>query len=326
MRLIRHPLLRTLGGLLIGLAVLYSLTHLAPELAPAALWDRLKSSNATLLLLAALLYLIVLPVRAARWRLLAHSAGSTISLPATISLVARSWAVNVLLPLRAGDLFRIASSAHRLPRRVALGTIGAERIADLLSLAVVGSLALLVGGPGLDQIRLPLLIGGLLIGGGALGLLFIAKLAIAHGQKLERFSLTRLIEPILSALHLGEGRAVIATVFSFSALAWLLEAGALVLAAAAIGVAGVSPADLAIAALVGAMLASLPITPAGIGLVEGGLFGLLHLGYGIDQESAAGVILASRAVTLVPILTAGAVATLPIVAHRLLHGVRTLSR
>ena len=294
MRLIRHPLLRTLGGLLIGLAVLYSLTHLAPELAPAALWDRLKSSNATLLLLAALLYLIVLPVRAARWRLLAHSAGSTISLPATISLVARSWAVNVLLPLRAGDLFRIASSAHRLPRRVALGTIGAERIADLLSLAVVGSLALLVGGPGLDQIRLPLLIGGLLIGGGALGLLFIAKLAIAHGQKLERFSLTRLIEPILSALHLG--------------------------------VAGVSPADLAIAALVGAMLASLPITPAGIGLVEGGLFGLLHLGYGIDQESAAGVILASRAVTLVPILTAGAVATLPIVAHRLLHGVRTLSR
>lgn len=326
MRLIRHPLLRTLGGLSIGLAVLYSLVHLAPELAPAALWARLQSSNGILLLLAGLLYLIVLPLRAARWRLLARSAGSSISLLSTISLVARSWAVNVLLPLRAGDLFRIASSAHGLPRRVALGTIGAERIADLLSLAVVGSLALLVGGPGLDQIRLPLLLGGLLIGGGSLGLLLIAKLAITHGQKLERLSLARLIKPILSSLHLGEGGGAIATVFSVSALAWLLEAGALVLAASAIGVVGVSPADLAIAALVGAMLASLPITPAGIGLVEGGLFGLLHLGYGIDQESVAGVILASRAVTLVPILAAGAVATLPIVVDRLLRGVRTLNR
>jgi uncharacterized membrane protein YbhN (UPF0104 family) len=241
-------------------------------------------------------------------------------------LVARSWAVNVLFPLRAGDLFRIASSAHRLPRRVALGTIGAERIADLLSLAVVGSLALLAGGPGLDQIRLPLLVGGLLIATGALGLLFVAKLAIRHGERIAQLSLARLIEPILSSLHLGEGRATIATVFTLSALAWLLEAGALVLAASAIGVVGVSPADLAIAALVGAMLASLPITPAGIGLVEGGLFGLLHLGYGIDQESAAGVILASRAVTLTPILTAGAVATLPIIVHRLLRGVRALNR
>ena len=326
MRLIRHPLLRTIGGLLIGLAVLYSLAQLAPELAPAALWARLRSSDGALLLVAGLLYLIVLPVRAARWRLLARSAGSSISLSSTISLVARGWAVNVLLPLRAGDLFRIASSAHRLPRRVALGTIGAERIADLLSLTVVGSLALLVGGPGLDQVRPPLLIGGLLIATGALGLLFIAKLAIAHGQKFERLSLARLIEPILSSLHLGEGRATITVVLAFSGLAWLLEAGALVLAASAIGVVGVSPADLAIAALVGAMLASLPITPAGIGLVEGGLFGLLHLGYGIDQESAAGVILASRAVTLTPILAAGAVATLPIVVHRLLRGVRVLNR
>jgi uncharacterized membrane protein YbhN (UPF0104 family) len=316
-----RPLLRVAAGLLIGGVLLASLARIAPELSPSSLAERLRSGDLALLALGALVYLAVLPVRSLRWLALVRDAGSRIGLTETVGLVARSWAVNILLPLRAGDLFRVASAgSHGLARRAALGTIAAERIADLISLALVGVVAILIGGPSLGAMRGPLVLASLLVGGGAVVLLAIGLLLRRRLDLESRIG--RLIAPSLSTLHLGAGRATIGRVLALSALAWVVEAGSLVIAAEAIGVRGVAPTDLAVAALVAAILATIPITPAGIGLVEGGLFGLLRFGYGLDAESAAGIIVASRAVTLIPILAAGASSTLSIGLRRLLRGAR----
>ena len=40
------------------------------------------------------------------------------------------------------------------------------------------------------------------------------------------------------------------------------------------------------------------ITPAGFGLVEGGLFGLLHVGLGLAAPAAAAVVLVDRGITV----------------------------
>jgi uncharacterized membrane protein YbhN (UPF0104 family) len=308
------PALRVVIGLLVGIALLASLARVAPELAPGALLARLRSGDLGLLALGGLVYLAVLPIRAVRWRILIREAGSSLGLLATTGLVARSWAVNILLPLRAGDLFRVAAGGHGLPRRAALGTIAAERIADLISLALVGIVALLLDGPGLGEMRVPLLAAALLVGLGAASLLGVG---ILLRRQLADGRIARLIAPLLSTLHLGRARSTILRVLALSSAAWLLEAGSLVVAAGAVGVGGLGAGDLAVAALVAAILATIPITPAGIGLVEGGLFGLLRFGYGLDAEAAAGVIVASRAVTLLPVLVTGGLSSLPLLARRL---------
>lgn len=316
-----RSIVRVALGVVVGVALLASLSRIAPELSPSSLAERLRAGDFRLLTLGALVYLVVLPLRSLRWLALIRDAGSRIELVETIGLVARSWAVNILLPLRAGDLFRVASAgSHGLARRAALGTIAAERIADLLSLAVIGTIAVLLDGPALGTMRAPLVAASLLIGGGAVVLLIVGFLLRRRIDAEGR--LGRLIGPSLSTLHLGSARATIWRVLVLSGVAWLFEAGSLVIAAEAIGVRGVSPADLAVAALVAAILATIPITPAGIGLVEGGLFGLLRFGYGLDAEAAAGVIVASRAVTLLPILLAGALSALAIGLGRLLRGAR----
>ena len=61
-------------------------------------------------------------------------------------------------------------------------------------------------------------------------------------------------------------------------------------------------------ALVASLLTAIPFTPAGLGLVELGVVGILTLIYGVDQEQAAAIALLDRAISVLSIIVLGSIA------------------
>ena len=100
---------------------------------------------------------------------------------------------------------------------------------------------------------------------------------------------------------------VIATV---TGLIWATEAMRLYFVIAALGFTevhlGISGAFFV--ALAASLLTAIPFTPAGLGIVELGVLGILTVIYGIDQTDAAAIILVDRAISVFSIWIFGSIA------------------
>jgi glycosyltransferase 2 family protein len=63
-------------------------------------------------------------------------------------------------------------------------------------------------------------------------------------------------------------------------------------------------------ALTASLLTAVPLTPAGIGFVEGAVVGLLTLIYGVDQTEALAIVLVDRAISVLSVIILGSIAYL----------------
>ena len=180
-------------------------------------------------------------VRAWRWRLMLGGAGMGATYRQAAPIFFAAFALNTVLPLRAGDIYRCVSAA-RLPGGTiarSLAALATERVLDLVALTVLLSV-LLLGFPDalLASLSLPLA-GGLIA-----GLVLLAALvtfpvatwqlvegAIVHGFGRSGIvtrattwirALTEAIEGTLS----GGARL---KVIGLTVVAWSLELGAFVL-------------------------------------------------------------------------------------------------
>jgi uncharacterized protein (TIRG00374 family) len=61
-------------------------------------------------------------------------------------------------------------------------------------------------------------------------------------------------------------------------------------------------------ALIGSLLTALPLTPGGIGVVEGGMVGVLQGVFGATQTHAAAIVLVDRAISVFSIVVLGSIA------------------
>ena len=61
-------------------------------------------------------------------------------------------------------------------------------------------------------------------------------------------------------------------------------------------------------ALAASLLTAVPLTPAGIGFVEGGVVGLLTIVYGVSQTDALAITLVDRAISVLSIIVIGSIA------------------
>jgi uncharacterized protein (TIRG00374 family) len=93
-------------------------------------------------------------------------------------------------------------------------------------------------------------------------------------------------------------------------LIWATEAMRLFLVVEALGLPnvhlGISGAFFV--ALSASLLTAVPLTPAGIGFVEGGIVGLLTLVYGVSQTDALAITLVDRAISVLSIIILGSIA------------------
>ena len=61
-------------------------------------------------------------------------------------------------------------------------------------------------------------------------------------------------------------------------------------------------------ALIASLLTAVPFTPAGIGLVEGGIVFVLHNIYNVPQTEALAIAVVDRAISVLSIIIVGSVA------------------
>lgn len=238
----------------------------------------LAAADFVLLPVALLCLALGYAARMTRWWLMLRPADPTLPWWRAGAPFLMSIAVNNVAPLRAGDVLRLfAFRGHPTigPARV-LGTVVVERVLDLSALLAVFFLVLpLVPNGQVPEalIRAASLAAGVgaLAGVGlillpGLGRKVLARIAALDAAR-RSGGLMRLIEfagtLIDSVSSLGRGRRLV-EILALTAVAWALEGGVFVAAAAALGVSGGAPAGYF--ALATATLATLlPSSPGYVG-------------------------------------------------------------
>ena len=116
----------------------------------------------------------------------------------------------------------------------------------------------------------------------------------------------RFEEGVFAAL----GLRALPTLVVVTGLIWATEAMRLFLVVEAMGFSdvhiGISGAFFV--ALTASLLTAVPLTPAGIGFVEGAVVGLLTFVYGIGQTEALAIVLVDRAISVLSVILFGSIA------------------
>jgi uncharacterized protein (TIRG00374 family) len=300
---------QTLLSFLFALALLYFLvTRVHINLTETV--AHIRRANLLLFTLALVVYYLSFPVRGLRWRVLMENAGfDDKEVPPARDLaeiIYLSWFANCLVPAKLGDLYRgyLVKKHAGLSLSKTMGTILAERILDFVVLFALMGVSGLISFRG----RLPPAILQ------ALGITLAIVLAAMVGLLAMR-GLNRTLQRLLPA-RLGEVYARFAegTLYSFgrlpllllyTLLAWLAEAGRFLFVLLSLGLM-LSPSAIVFIALGGSLLTTLPLTPGGLGFVEGGVTMALAL-YGMNKELAVSVALLDRAISYVSLVVLGAV-------------------
>ena len=256
------------------------------DIDPAETFAQMRRVDPALYLLAFGIFYLTFPLRALRWRLLLRNAnfplerggGSWASIPALTEYLGLSWFVNCIVPAKLGDAYRGYLLKHNgnVSFSRTFGTIFAERLLDMIVLFGL----LVVSGWQVFGAQLPpatryiFLLGLLLVALIVVGLVamrylspYIRRLV---PQRLERvYSLFE--EGTLGSLRPG----ALPVLFLLTALIWSAESLRLFFVIEAIGGLNLGLPAIMFVALTSSLLTTVPATPGGLGLVEGGIIGVL---------------------------------------------------
>ncbi len=225
-------------------------------------------------------------LRAERWHAILRRSALERSRSDVYGLTLVGYMGNNVLPARAGDVMRVVLVGGA--RRVALGTVVAERLLDVGALAIV--FAVVVADRRLDWGPLPYIAGA----GALVGLSLLVALRL---RGLARFR--EWLRPVVGATRSLAGPAG-AGLLGLSVALWLLEASVYLAVGNAVGIhLGVTGA-LYVMALTN-LSALVPAGPGYIGTFDAAvLLALRSL-----HQSALGYLLVLRFVLFVPITVAG---------------------
>jgi len=285
-----------LGVAVSAIAFIFIMTQINIELFAQA-WREVRYGY---LLPCVALLMAGLAVRALRWRgLLADG----LSLGRAFSIMNIAYLVNGVLPLRLGEVARVAlvvRAASRVAVPQTIATIVVERLLDLLAVVILLSLAL-VGGRVPQELRL---VGAssaalALLG---FGLLIVLAMHPAWAQSilawwvarlpvLRRWPLARWLGQFLDGLQPLAQPSALFMALLWTALAWALS----VWAGYVLMYALYEQADLATTALyiaAAAFAIALPAVPGNVGTYEASiLLALTAMGYAFDGRALAFAVL-----------------------------------
>jgi glycosyltransferase 2 family protein len=308
---LRRP--RTIISIALPLALLVLVVVSLPGFKLNELPGKILSANPLLLLAAFLIYYLGFPLRGLRWAILIRGAGSKIGTRDATEIIFISWLVNCLVPAKLGDIYRAyllkINSDVSLSRT--FGTVFIERILDLFAIVLLALASGFVSfRDGLtDEVRIVFAIGiGVVI------LLLAALLTLRNfGRRLiSRLPLPHRVLDLYDRFEEGVFGAIgfraLPGLVVITGLVWATEGARLFLVIEALGFRdvhlGVSGAFFV--ALAGSLLTAVPLTPAGLGVVELGIAGLLTVVYGVPATEAGAIILVDRAISVLSIIVLGA--------------------
>lgn len=265
-----------------------------------SVWTNLKSANLGLVALAVAIYYSTFLLRAYRWRWMLSQAGinsasgNTVpGLPRLIEIILLSWFVNCIVPAKLGDGYRcyLLKRDANASFAATLGTLLAERVTDLVVLFVTMSAAGLIAFHGdlPAQVTRWMLFGLGLI---ALGIVVLGVIGFGRDW-VQRFVPKRFhghYDLFHTAIFACLRRPALPTFLSFCM--WMMDGLRLYVVAASLG-AGLSFELAVFVALMSALLTTIPITPAGLGVVEAAIIVVLKL-VDIDSDMAGSVAFLDR--------------------------------
>jgi uncharacterized protein (TIRG00374 family) len=312
-RRLRQP--RTIISLVLPLILLILFVRSLPGFHLEELPDKILGANRLVLFLAFGIFYVGFPLRGLRWAILVRRTGFPLRVRDATEIIFLSWLVNCLVPAKLGDIYRAyllkINSTVSLSRT--FGTVFIERILDLFAIVTLGLAAGFVsfrnGLPGEVQIVF-----------GA-GIVFVVLLAagLLTMRNFGRRIMTALPIPhrivefydrFEEGVFASVGLRALPGLVVLTGLIWATEATRLYLVVQALGLPdvhlGISGAFFI--ALSASLLTAIPITPAGLGFVEGAVVGLLTIVYGVPQTEALAITIVDRTISVLTIIALGTVA------------------
>jgi glycosyltransferase 2 family protein len=279
------------------------------------IWANIRTANPTYLALGFAVYYGSFPLRAMRWRRLLNNAGITredgFAVPGLLGLsemYVLSWFANCLVPAKLGDAYRgYLMKKHAGPSfGRTMGTIFAERVMDVFALVGLLLLASLVVFRGTmpESLRVPILAGVALVILGIGGLLSLFFFGARLGQLIPR-RLRPVYERTSHGLTTSFSRKGLTGAIVLTSVVWIMEGLRLFLVAAAFGV-DLNPASSLLVALLASLLTIMPLTPAGLGVVEGGTILALKL-LTIGATDAGSIAIVDRIIAYWSVILVGGV-------------------
>ncbi len=282
----------------------------------------ISNANVWFLLMGFGVFYLTFPLRALRWRMLLEnanvpvSAGRTswASFPALMEYIYLSWFANCIVPAKLGDAYRGYLLKHNgsVSFSATFGTIFAERLLDMLGLFGF----LVISGWFTFGAQMP---EGTQIVFGFGALLVVAILGGLAGMRWLSPFIHRFIRRFMP-LRVGEvyGRfeqsalrsfrpAILPQLVVLTGLVWLLEGFRLFFVIQALSSEGLSLPLSAIifVALASSLLTALPLTPAGLGFVEGTVTAVLTAFFQVNANLSGAVTLLDRLINFWSIILFG---------------------
>jgi len=274
----------------------------------------IAGANPWLILVAFLVFYLGFPLRGFRWALLLLGTGFRIRLKDSTEILYLSWLVNCLIPAKLGDVYRAyllrINSDASLSRT--FGTVFIERILDIFTIAILG----IAAGYWSFRSGLPPEIQAVF----GVAILIVVLLAVAL------FTLRNFGRRIIIALPFPQ-RAVefydrfeqgvfgalkrkqLPGLGALSVAIWMTESLRLFFVVKALGFPGVElgVSGAVFVALIGSLLTAVPLSPAGLGIVEAGIVGVLTIAYGVSLPEATAIALLDRVISVFSVIVFGTI-------------------
>jgi len=276
--------------------------------------ELIGGASPALVLVAFLVFYLGFPLRGLRWTLLLRGTGFAIGVKDATEILFLSWLVNCVVPAKLGDVYRAyllrLNSTASLSRT--FGTVFIERIMDIFTIALLG----IAAGYWSFRSGLP----------SSIQLLFVVALVVVGLLAVALFTMRNFGRRVISALPLPHRviefydrfeqgvfgalkRSQLPSLGALSVAIWMTEALRLYFVVLAFGFPdvelGVSGA--VFVALIGSLLTAVPLSPAGLGIVEAGIVGVLTLVYQVPLPEATAIALLDRAISVFSVIVLGSI-------------------
>ncbi len=275
----------------------------------------IAGANPFLVLVAFLVFYAGFPMRGLRWAMLLRGTGFRIIVRDSTEILYLSWLVNCLIPAKLGDVYRAyllrINSDASLSRT--FGTVFIERVLDIFTIALLGMAA------GFWSFRNGLPPEIQAVFGIALVIMVLLAVALFTLRSFGRRILValsflphRIVEfydrfeqGVFGALH----RRQLPPLLVLGIAIWMTEALRLFFVVKALGFPGVELgiSGAVFVALIGSLLTAVPLSPAGLGIVEAGIVGVLTLVYGVPLAEATAIALLDRVISVFSVIVFGSI-------------------
>jgi uncharacterized protein (TIRG00374 family) len=306
---------RTQASIIVPVLILLLFAVALPGFELDTLVGYVLNADPIWLIAAFVIYYIGFPLRGYRWTLLLRGIGAKVGVRDSTEIIFVSWLVNSVVPAKLGEVYRawLLKVNYPVSLSATFGTIFIERIFDIFAIVILGlGAAFWSFRDGVDDtVRIIMFVGILVVVILALGLFTLRN----FGRRLvERLPLPEKGKELYE--HFEEGvfsadRRTLPLVALLTLLIWTTEALRLLFVVEALGFdisLGISGAFFV--ALVASLLTAVPFTPAGLGIVEAGIVGLLTVVYQADPNEAAAIALVDRAISVLSVIVLGFIAYL----------------